>query len=132
MYVEYNPNPDKNDVGDCVIRALSKVTNQDWDTTYLDMAVLGFFIKNMPSANVAWMEYLSNRGFKRYIIPDTCPMCYTVKQFAEDHPVGTYVLSTGTHVVAVEDGNYYDSWDSGQEVPIFYFERKGGRRDGVY
>ena len=131
MYVEFNPNPRESDIGDCVIRAMSKVTNQDWDTTYLDMVVLGFMVKDMPSANVVWMEYLKQHGFERYIIPNTCPLCYTVSDFAEDHPKGTYVLATGTHVIAVEDGDYYDSWDSGREVPIYYFERKGGVRNGV-
>ena len=27
----------------------------------------------------------------------------------------------GGHVVAVEDGNYYDIWDSGDEVPTYYW-----------
>lgn len=27
------------------------------------------------------------------------------------------------HVVCVQDGYYYDSWDSGNEIPIYYWER---------
>ncbi len=33
MFVYFNPNPDKRLVGDCVIRAICKLTDQDWDTT---------------------------------------------------------------------------------------------------
>ena len=127
MYKYYNPNPEEPDAGDCIIRAISKVTNQDWDTTYLDLAIFGFMVRNMPSLNSVWTEYLRNHGFERFIIPNTCPLCYTVKDFADDHPTGTYVLATGTHAIAVQSGDYFDSWDSGREIPIFYFERKDGK-----
>ena len=124
MYVFYQPNPRRNNVGDCVIRALSLILNQSWDDTYLDLAIVyGFNLKDMPSANYVWGAYLKDKGFKRQAIPNTCPDCYTVKDFCRDHPTGSYVVSTGSHVIAVSGGDYYDSWDSGNEVPIYYFER---------
>lgn len=33
-FIQYNPNPRGNRVGDCVIRAISKATGRDWETTY--------------------------------------------------------------------------------------------------
>lgn len=120
-YIPFNPNPKGNLVGDCVIRAISRVTNQDWDTTYIDIAMQGFMMKDMPSSNSVWSAYLLSKGFKRYVIPNNCPDCYTVVDFTNDHPRGTFLLAIGTHVVAVEDGNYYDSWDSGSEIPIYYW-----------
>jgi hypothetical protein len=44
--------------------------------------------------------------------------------FCADHPNGTYVVSTGSHVVAVVDGDYYDTSDTGSEIPIAYFEKE--------
>ena len=123
LYVFYNPNPLGKHVGDCVIRAISKATEQEWSKTYTDLLVHGYMMCDMPSANNVWSAYLRKKGFKRHIIPDTCPDCYTVKDFCEEHPQGVYLLATGKHVVAVEDGCYFDSWDSGNESPIFYFER---------
>ena len=123
-WLYFNPNPLSNRVGDCTIRAISKVLNQDWDETYLDIVVEGFMQKDMPSSNSVWTNYLQSKGYIRHIIPNTCPKCYTIKNFCIDHPIGSYILATGTHVVAVQDGNYYDTWDSGNEIPIYYFEKE--------
>ena len=123
-YVYYNPNPSGKRVGDCVIRGIAFVTEQTWDTTYIDICMCGFNMHDMPSSNNVWASYLYSVGFTRTLIEDSCPMCYTVAQFCEDHPDGTYLLGTGTHVVPVKDGDYYDAWESGKEVPIYYWERK--------
>lgn len=76
---------------------------------------------NMPNADIVWGELLRENGFIRGIIPNTCPSCYTIKDFCKEHTTGTYVLGTGSHAVAVINGDYYDTWDSGDEVPIFYW-----------
>lgn len=123
-WIHFNPNPMSNRVGDCTIRALSLALNQDWDSTYLDIVIEGFVLKDMPSSNAVWASYLQENGFSRHIIPDTCPNCYTISKFAEDHPSGIYILATGTHVVTVKDGNYYDTWDSGDEIPMYYFSKE--------
>ena len=44
--------------------------------------------------------------------------------FCEKYPTGVYVIGTGTHAVAVVDGDYYDSWDSGNEVPSYFWRVK--------
>lgn len=123
-YVEYNINPSGNRVGDCVIRAVGTVLGTDWDSAYIDVLLEGFVMKDMPSSNHVWGSYLVKRGFRRTAIPNTCPRCYTVRDFCRDHPTGRFILATGTHVIAVIDGDYYDTWDSGDEVPVYYFERR--------
>lgn len=124
MYIFTNPNPVNNLVGDCVIRGISIVKDQSWLKTYDDVCLKGRDLFNMPSSNSVWNAYLIDSGFSRKTIPDTCPHCYTIKDFCYDHPIGEYLLATGTHVVAVIDGDYYDTWDSGDEVPIYYYERR--------
>ena len=124
-YVSFNKNPAGKRVGDCVIRAISTVLDEDWDRVYVDIMLEGYTLKDMPSANYVWGSYLYKKGFSRYIIPNDCPKCYTVRQFCEDHPEGKYILATGSHVIAVLDGgNYVDTWDSGDEVPVYYWERR--------
>lgn len=124
MYVFFNPNPDNKLVGDCVIRAISKLLNQPWERTYIELVIQGYIMADMPSSDAVWQAYLRRHGFNRYVIPNTCPDCYTVADFAADHPTGKYLLFVDKHVVAVEDGNYFDSWDSGYRIPIYYFSQE--------
>jgi hypothetical protein len=120
MFVKANPNPCNQRVGDCVIRALCIANDDTWEETYRDLTRKGFIMCDMPSSNNVWSAYLEDLGWKREMIPNNN---YTIKDFCRDHRNGTYILATGSHVVAVIDGDYFDTWDSGQEVPIFYFWR---------
>lgn len=121
-YIYFNPNPSGKRVGDCVIRAVGKLTEQDWETTYLEIAMAGFELCDMPSSNSVWAAYLKRKGYRRRVIPDTCSNCYTVRDFCRDYPHGRFLLATGSHVVAVVNGDYFDAWDSGDEVPVYFWE----------
>lgn len=123
-YIYYNPNPDRKSVGDCVVRALSKAFKDSWENIYVDLSMLGYDMHDMPNSNAVWGEYLKLNGYRRYAIPNTCPNCYTIRDFCVDNPHGSFVIATGSHVVYVESGNYYDSSDSGNEVPIYYWRKE--------
>lgn len=123
MYRFYNPNPAGKLVGDCVIRGISRLEEEDWQEVYLGVSLKGLELNDMPSSNSVWGAYLRSKGYKRYSIPNTCPDCYTVSQFASDNPYGSFLLATGTHVVAVVNGDYYDAWDSGKEIPVYYWRK---------
>lgn len=123
-YIFNNPNPKKILVGDCVIRGISILTDKPWEYTYIEILIQGYDMYDMPSSNEVWGAYLKSQGYSKKLIPNTCPDCYTIKDFCEDNPKGHYLLATGTHVVAVIDGDYYDTWDSGNEIPIYYFTKE--------
>lgn len=122
-FIEYNANPAGRRVGDCTVRAISKALGKDWDDVYTGLFVEGYSKSDMPSANSVWGAYLRDHGFTRRIIPDDL-MDYTVRDFCADHPTGTYILAIDGHVVCVIDGDYYDAWDSGNEIPHYYWFRK--------
>lgn len=124
MFIFSNPNPIGSYVGDCVIRALSVAMDKPWYEVYMELALQGLLMYDMPSSNRVWNEYLKTEGYKRYVIPSDCPGCYTVRDFCGEHFKGTYILGTGTHVIAVKDGNYYDTWNSGDESPIYYWTKE--------
>lgn len=121
-YKFYNPNPTRQRVGDCTIRAICKATGKRWETVYVILCSFGFSTWDMPSANMVWGQYLRDIGFRRYLIDDDTGK-YTVEDFCRDHPKGTYILAVDGHVVCVVDGFYFDSWDSGQEIPIYYWTK---------
>ena len=122
-FAQYKPNPESNLVGDCVIRAVACATKTDWDSAYIALALQGFVMKDMPSSNHVWGSFLRGIGFVRNSVSNDCPECYTVRDFANEHPTGTYVLGTGSHVVTVIDGCWFDAWDSGDEAPVYFWER---------
>ena len=122
-YRAYNPNPDGRRVGDCAVRAVAAATNQNWDAAFYELAAQAYAMKDMPSSDAVWGAYLRRRGFVKHILPESCPDCYTAREFAEDHPRGTYVLAFGGHVATIKDGQLLDSWDSSGLVPIYYYER---------
>lgn len=121
MFIFYNPNPTQLLVGDCVIRALSKLLDEDWESVFISLCTKALSIHDMPSANRVWERFLADKNYERSIIPNTCPDCYTVKDFCSEHKNGKFLLATGEHVVAIVDGNYFDTWDSGDEHPIYYW-----------
>lgn len=123
MFVRFNANPINRNTGDCVVRGVSVLMNQSWRDTYADLSMTAYYLSDMPASNHAWGEYLILNGYRRQAIPDTCPRCYTVMEFCLDHPKGRFLVCTGSHVVAVIDGDYYDTWDSGYEVPVYYYEQ---------
>lgn len=124
MYIPTNPNPNGAFVEDCVIRAIAIATGRSWDDVYIHVCLQGYIMKNMPSVNKVWGTYLASSGFVRYALPNTCPDCYSVRDFCNEHRHGIYILATGSHVVAVIDGNYCDAWDSGDEMPVEVWRRE--------
>lgn len=124
MYIHVNPNPNGLYAEDCVIRAICIATGKTWDEVYIHVCLEGFIIKNMPSVNNVWGTYLKSIGFVPYPLPTNCPDCYSIRDFCNENRYGTYILATGSHVVAVIDGNYCDAWDSGDEMPIQVWRRE--------
>lgn len=125
MWQYYNPNPvnDKS-VGDCAIRAIAKALDTDWESAYTKLSLNGFAMGDLPNANNVWGALLRQNEFYRSSLPDTCPDCYTAEEFAKDHPKGTFVLGFGNHVATIVDGTLYDSWNSSNEIPQFFWYKK--------
>lgn len=128
-FVEYNPNPKGKVAEDCTVRAISKLTDKSWDDAYLLVCTGGLIEKTMPDQKAAITALMCMLGFRNHLLPTDCPNCYTIKRFCFDFPRGRYMVATGSHVVAVIDGNYYDAFDSGNEVLLNYWADERGNNE---
>lgn len=121
MWIEYNPNPSGRNVGDCAIRAVAKALNVDWETAFKMVAARAFELRDMPSSDAVWGSVLRDHGFYRFAIPNYCPDCYTTAEFLRDHPTGIFVFGYGGHTATAVNENLYDSWNSLQLTPVYYW-----------
>lgn len=130
-YKYYQPNKLdlKDTIGDCQIRALCKVLGLEWREAFdltiplcRELQTYTLFDCDLEKTHEAMralgFEYtgISNkRGTKRP----------TVEQFAREHKTGRYIVKVAHHVVAVVDGQYFDTWDSGNKSLYGYYELVG-------
>lgn len=120
-FVYYNPNPKGKIASDCTVRAISLATGKPWDDIYVGLVAEGFEMKDMPSVNEVWSAYLINHeGFIKHRVHEVM----TIKEFSYYNNLGIFILGTGNHVVALINGDYYDTWDSGEGIPIYFFKKE--------
>ena len=113
-YVYYQPNKNdtKDKYGDCVVRAITKVFDLSWEDAFMSLIPSALKIKSMPDTKEVLNEYFKEKNIKWV----GCKAVkgkprLTPKTFKEK---GSYVLSLAGHILAVENGCYYDTWDSGE------------------
>lgn len=124
-YIYANLNPIKRNTNDCVIRALALIMDERWEDVYMELAHEGLALYDTMEANSTWGNYLKRKGYIQDLLPNTCPLCYTLRDFCRDYPHGRYIVATGSHVIGVIDGDFFDTSDSGSEI-VTYFFYKGG------
>jgi len=123
MYKYLNLNPINSlSSQDCVIRAICVTTDMSWVEIYNELVKKGIELYDMPNSNIVWGIWLQEHGF--VLEPVEVPEFPTVATFVKEHPKGTYILSTDTHIVGVVDGIYYDTFDCGNKTAYHVFWKK--------
>ena len=118
----YQPNP-KGECGDCVVRAVSKAIREDWEDTYTILSLTGKSLYRMPNERDTYSVVLENYGFKYHGISNAKGSRRPkVSDFARKHK-GIAVLRLANHLVAVEDGYYWDIWDCGRKSLYGYWDK---------
>ena len=124
IFVKWNPNPVGARVEDCAQRAIAAALGVDWDTASDMIYEMAKAMGTTTHDDAAWGAVLRRAGFRRAVIPNSCPDCYTVEDFCYDHPRGVYVLKLSGHVVTVTNGHALDTWDSTGETVSYYWYRR--------
>ncbi len=115
---EYNPNPKGKNIGDCTLRAYCAAFNISWEEAF-DIA------SEIAKENGSMIQYVTDKVLtehfecklddkynKKTVKPKER---ITVAEFATTHPYGIYILHMRSHVVTLRNGEYWDSWDSGDK-----------------
>lgn len=129
-FVYYQPNEKdvKDQFGDCTIRALSKALNITWLQAF-DLTIPICRREQVPNIFYAPAkirnEFLKELGFEYHGISNKKGSKRpTIDVFAKEHETGTFIVNVANHEVAVVNGKYYDTWDSGNKRMYGYYERK--------
>lgn len=126
-YINYNANPkERTNVGDCVIRALSKATGKSWDEVYDELYIIGKKKKRMMNDPHTYKEFLKNNNFT------LCPAArdedgkmISVKEFSNNVNADTmYVIHTRKHLTVVFNGDIYDTWDTSYEKAGKFYSKR--------
>lgn len=134
-FIEENLNPNGKNEGDCVVRAISKSEDKEYEKIMYDL------VHNMQDKECYKIpshhnKYLTDNGYKmimgngakelkrgnsRYGIT-TVNMAALLSQ-----AIGQNILAvTNTHMAAcLPDGKIYDSWDSARRKVIYFFIKDG-------
>lgn len=114
-YINANLNPKNRKTTDCVIRAISLVLEQSWESTIREITELGISLGLVFTDTKCIDKYLCLKGLKKYPQPKNAynKKC-TGKEFCRDsRSNGRIVANIGTgHVVAIINGKIFDTWNS--------------------
>ena len=129
-YRYYQPNGKdlKDEQGDCSIRALTKFNDSTWVEEFDNLVKYARETQKM-------LDSLSN--IELYMQDNNIPYTsvykpkarhkITVDEFAKDHKSGKYIIycrvGYGTHLVAIDNGVYYDTWDCGDRIIYGYWTK---------
>lgn len=106
MYRYYNANPNKSNIEDCSIRALSVAEDISWDKAYDMLSDSARKLGLMQSDVNAIEEYLDLRYDRVPVYEET------VGEFMDNHPRGTYLITMPSHITVLKEGINYDTFDS--------------------
>ena len=121
-YKFFNANPTGNKTSDCVVRALCVATGKNWDDVYVKLCEIGMNLKEMPNSDEVWKTYLSGISTYKSCKAVKGKKRTTPESFAEANKEGVFVLRLAGHIVAVKDGQYWDTWNCGNKCVYGYYE----------
>ena len=115
---KYNPNPKSRNIGDCTLRSYCAAFDITWKEAF-DIA------SKIAKQESSMIQYVSDKvltdhfgcvvdeKYNKKVVKSKDRI--TVNEFAMSHPYGTYILHVRQHQVTVINGEYWDSWDSGDK-----------------
>ena len=105
MYKYYNANSHNNFIDDCFPRAYSTVMNITWRDAYKEICKSAMEQGQMMDNGEFVRNFLDKR-FKRIPYNEIY-----IGEFAENHLIGKYLITTPGHITTCINGYVIDTWD---------------------
>lgn len=103
---EFNPNPLKSkDANDCMVRALCKLLNKEWDDVFKDIFDVAFKLKRMYNSTLVAKTYLEQYG---YVFKKFDYRYCTIGQFIYEHKNDKFLIGNKSHIACCINGTIYD------------------------
>lgn len=134
--INYNANKDGRDTSDCTIRSLSLAYDLPYEEVSKELRGTSKGKTFSYNATTNINGFIVKHGWTPIAVRNGVDVIWnksdvvTTEQFADEHPVGTYLCLTGkkpkgspteysrdeyenyNHLLCIIDGNVYDSWNS--------------------
>lgn len=106
-WVYYNANTDGNNISDCVTRAIMLATGCKYADIRRKLYHISKLFNCTKLCHCCYKHLLENVfNYKRVFCKGM-----TVKQFAELHPFGKYIIRIPYHLTTIIDGVLYDTFN---------------------
>lgn len=111
MFVYYNANPKGENIGDCVIRAISLALNLDY------YKVIDLLYKTSDYFNCDMLVRDCYGSFLDNHFPKVIPNApKTVDEIAKDFEYNTLLIRIEGHLTCAMNSDIYDTWDTRDEL----------------
>lgn len=107
-YKYLNLNPNHENASDCVCRAISLGTNEDYEVIEQKLEMVAQLFECEKLCVCCYehlLDYVYN--FKKIYLKETI----TIEEFLEMNPIGIYIIRIDGHLTCAMNGTIYDSWN---------------------
>ena len=122
-FIYYNANPKNRKTSDCVIRAISKFLNQDYNKVLMEMVKLscdnGYAINSKEQIDI----YLKSKGLIKNKQPRKKDNSkFTGIEFIEQD-IDCIAVIGSHHITCIMDNKIYDTWDCSNKCIGNYYTK---------
>ena len=108
-YRYYNVNDHNNFIDDCFPRAYAMVMDITWKEAYKEICKNSMEQGYMMDTGIFVRKFLDKK-FRRIPYDEVY-----IGEFAENHPIGKYLITTNNHITACVNGYIIDTWNCTNE-----------------
>ena len=102
----------KDQVGDCVIRAVAIATEQDYMEVFNALFEIGKELGRMPNDKQCYERYLTSKGWvKQSPLRNWEKKKYRVKKLGSKFKDQSVIIHTTNHLTTLVNGDINDTWD---------------------